>query len=289
MLKAIKRWSLASIPPSWAGALRAWHVRRLIRTYPARTVEHSYGGVPLKVRLTDPLAEGWYDHDWAALPEMAALQRGRLRPGARVFDIGAHQGVVAALLARVVGPSGQVVAVEASAHNCRAAAANRELNALPWIEVVHAAVSDRPGTVVFNEGLNGQLDDGSGDSGRVTVPAVTVDGLAERFGVPDVVFLDVEGAECLALSAASRVLACGADFFVEVHVGCGLEKLGGSVQRILSFFPDDRFERSARGEADPGFRPLHDDDTLTGDRFFLLALRREEARGDAAADAPAPA
>lgn len=277
MLRDIKRWSLASIPPSWAGALRAWHVRRLIRNYPARVVEHSYGGMPLKVLLADPLSEGWYDHDWADLPEMAALQHGRLRTGARVFDIGAHQGVVAALLARIVGPTGQVVAVEASPHNCRAAAANRGLNDLPQIEIVHAAVSDRPGTAVFNEGLNGQLDDGSGESGRVTVPAITIDGLAERFGRPDVVFLDVEGAEYLALSAASRVLASGADFFVEVHVGCGLEKLGGSVTTLLSFFPEDRFQLSARAEADEEFRPLRPDDPLTRDRFFLLALRREDA------------
>jgi FkbM family methyltransferase len=246
----------------------------LIHTFPTRVVEHVYGGNPLKVFLSDPLAEGWYDHDWADLPEIDVLKRGRLRPGARVFDIGAHQGVVAAMLANVVGPSGRVVAVEASPHNSSAALRNRELNGLTQIEVVQAAASDEPGTLVFNEGLNGQLDDGTGAGGRLLVEAVTIDGLADRFGLPDVVFLDIEGAECLALSGASRVLASAADFFVEVHAGCGLEQLGGSVAEVLSRFPEDQFAVSIRAESDASFRPPGEGDSLRRDRFFLIARRR---------------
>jgi len=263
------------MPPVWAGRLRAWRVRRLIRNFPARVVEHNYGGNRLKVFLADPLSQGWYDHDWPAPTEIITLQTGRLRSGARVFDLGAHQGVVAAMLAHVVGPSGRVIAVEASPHNCSAAAKNRELNDLHQLEVVQAAVADRPGTLVFNEGLNGQLDDGSGAVGRVHVEAVTLDGLAERFGLPDVVFLDIEGAEYLALLGATRVLNSGPDFFIEVHIGCGLEKLGGSVAGVLSYFPADRFSLLARGEKDDTFRPLEMDDPLTKSRFFLIALRRD--------------
>ncbi len=291
MLGAIKRWLLRHMPPTWAGRLRAWRVRHLIRSFPARVVEHSYGGHRLKVHLADPLAQGWYDHDWPPLAEVAELKKSRLRPGALVFDIGAHQGVVAAMLALHVGPSGRVVAVEASAHNCQAILKNRELNNLPQIEVVQAAIANRPGMILFNEQLNGQLDDGSGAAGRVSVNAVTLDGLAERFGLPDVVFLDVEGAEWLALSGGSRVLASGADFFVEVHVGCGLEKLGGSVAGVLSFFPQDQFELVARAEGDGIFRPLQPNDPLLRNRFFLIARHRkvaarvpQNAQPDAAAD-----
>jgi hypothetical protein len=154
------------------------------------------------------------------------------------------------------------------------AARNRDLNGLLQIEVVHAAIADRPGTIDFNAGLNGQIDDGSGSAGRLSVDAVTLDGLAERFGLPDVVFIDVEGAECLALSGGSRVLASGAEFFVEVHVGCGLEKLGGSVLTLLEYFPDDQFDLLSRAGPDSTFRPLGRIDPLTRDRFFLIARRR---------------
>ena len=75
---------------------------------------HNYGAGTLKVLLVDPLSEGWYDVDWAELPEIAALRNSLLRPGARVFDLGAHQGVVAMMLAREVGERGLIVAVEAT-------------------------------------------------------------------------------------------------------------------------------------------------------------------------------
>lgn len=274
MLRPIKSWLLRRLPASWAGRLRAWRIRHVIRTYPARVVEHSYGGSRLKIYLADPLSEGWYDHDWPLLPEITELKRSRLRPGARVFNIGAHQGVVASLLALQVGPSGRVVAVEANSHNCQVAEKNRDLNNLTQVEIVHAAIADRPGKIYFNEGLNGQLDDGSGACGRVLVDAVTLDGLADNFGQPDVVFLDVEGAEELALSGGRRVLESGADFFVEMHVGCGLEKLGGSLARVLSYFPEDRFTLLVRAEPEAAFRPLDRGDQLLENRFFLLALWR---------------
>ncbi len=282
MLTEIKRVLLRMMPDSVAGRLRAWRIRNLIRTFQPRVVEHTYGGGTLKVYLADPLARGWYDHDWPELPEVTVLRQSRLRPGARVLDIGAHQGVVALMLAREVGPSGQVVAVEPNPHNATVAIKNRELNGLLQIEVVQAAVSDSPGTLVFNEGLNGQMDDGTGHWGRITVDAVTVDGLINRFGVPDVVFLDVEGAECLALAGAANAIASGADFFVEVHVGHGLEKLGGSVDRVLSYFPPERFTRLVRAESDAAFRPLINLDPLTTDRFFLLALAIATSNGGVA-------
>ena len=114
-------------------------------------------------------AQGWYDHDWAQLPEISTLRDTTLRPGARVFDIGAHQGVVAMMLAREVGPSGYVLAVEPNPHNAAVALKNRALNGMNQIEILEAAVSDRSGTVVFNHGLDGQLDDGTGAGGRMSV------------------------------------------------------------------------------------------------------------------------
>jgi len=88
------------------------------------------------------------------------------------------------------------------------------------------------------------------------------------------VFLDVEGAECMALAGAARTLASGADFFVEVHVGCGLEALGGSIPKVFECFPAERFELFGRAEEDTDFRPISPSDPLTAKRFFLLALAR---------------
>jgi len=178
---------------------------------------------------------------------------------------------VAMMLAREVGASGQVIAVEPNPHNAAVAMKNRSLNGMTQIEILEAAVSDRSGTVVFNEGLDGQLDDGTGAGGRMSVASVTLDELADRYGTPHFVMIDVEGAECMVLAKGTHVLASGADFAVEVHVNHGLEKLGGSVDRLLSFFPTDRFTVTARAEADESFRTFAAHDALLGDRFFLLA------------------
>lgn len=262
---------LGLLPPSILGRLRAWRVRQLVAGYTARVVEHTYGDGPLRVYLGDPLGQGWYDHDWAQLPEISTLRGKTLRPGARVFDIGAHQGVVAMMLAREVGASGYVLAVEPNPHNAAVAKKNRHLNGMTQIEIVEAAVADRSGTIVFNRGLDGQLDDGTGAGGRMAVASVTLDELAQRHGTPGFVMIDVEGAECMVLKGGEGVLQSGADFAVEVHVNFGLEKLGGSVEKLLSFFPEDAFNVTARAEADTSFRPLAPGDALMRDRFFLLA------------------
>jgi FkbM family methyltransferase len=167
----------------------------MVANYPRRVVVHRYGGTWFSIQLADPCAEGWYDHDWPDLPEIVFLRASRLRPRATVFDLGAHQAVVALMLAAEVGSEGQIVAVEAELHNARVARQNAALNRAANVKVVHAAVSEATGFVRFAEGLNGHVDRRSRRVGRISVPAMTIDQLAEIHGDPDVVFVDVEGYE----------------------------------------------------------------------------------------------
>jgi FkbM family methyltransferase len=205
------------------------------------------------------------------LPEVAHLRGTALRPGARVFNLGAHQGVVALMLAREVGPTGMVVAVEPIAHNAAVAGRNRELNDALTIQILQAAVAGHSGSVTLSHGLQAQITN-SGTSREVfTTTAVTIDELAARAGMPDAVFLDVEGAEALALSGASQVLESGATFAIEVHTGCGLEALGGSVSGVLARFPPSRFSLHVRADADDVFQAFTPDNPILNDRFFLLA------------------
>lgn len=247
-----------------------------------RQVSHVYGGTPLRIELSDGLAEGWYDRDWPQLLELEMLKRNGLTAGSLVFDVGAHQGVVALMLADVVGPHGRVVAVEAEPHNARAAERNRELNHAGNITVLHAAGAAQVGTLRFTEGLNGRVLPAGARWGTVEVPAVTIDGLAERFGPPDCVVIDVEGFEASVLAGARETIESGkALFLVEVHVGHGLES---PPQEIAACFGAD-YRLFAAPEPSDGrpFRAYTTTLDVNRDRFFLGAVPTARVDADSTA------
>ena len=149
MIRQLKALARRILPSSLLGRIRARRLRGLVGRFTPRVVRHTYGGHDLTLRLTDPLAVGWYDHDWPDLPALRFLREVRPRIGATVFDLGAHHGVVALMLSRAVGPTGKVVAVEANPHNAAAAAENARLNAAENVVVRCAAIADEPGTLTF--------------------------------------------------------------------------------------------------------------------------------------------
>src|SRR4051794_39015042 len=100
----------------WAVGRRL-STRRHMRAFPRRIVQHVYHQYKLQVVIADALAEGWYDHDGPRMYEIDRLRSSRLKPGAVVYDCGAHQCVVALILASACGPGGRVIAIEANAHN----------------------------------------------------------------------------------------------------------------------------------------------------------------------------
>ena len=266
-----KRLIKGILPRTVWARLRVFRIQYTLAHYKRRRVRHNYGGEELELELIDPMGAGWYDHDWPVLPEIAFLKQHRLKRGARVFDIGAHQCLVALMLSKAVGPEGTVVAVEANRENCDAGRRNAALNNAPNCKVLHAAGAARSGSLYINQGLNGQVDDGSGDWGKTEVRAVTVDDLTAEYGQPDVLFVDVEGFECMVLEGALKTLAARPDCFIEVHVGVGLEKFGGSVQRILDFFPSGYHFFAAPPETD--FLPLEEiRPQLFENRFFLIGV-----------------
>jgi FkbM family methyltransferase len=264
------------------GALRVSATRVRRRRFPKRVVSHTYGGDALTVEIRSGYGET-YDRDWPVLGEIAFLEERRsLRPGARVLNLGANHGVVAMMLATRVGPTGAVVAVEADRWLADGIERNASLNGLAQVVAVHAAVARDDGDLRF--GVYGHVDDGSGRFGRMRVPSVSIDSLADRYGSPDLVFMDIEGYELEALRGAERTLARTPDWFVEVH-GPDLGAYGGSVRDVLDCFGgyDCYAAADGLGKLPSGelvsvtrFRPLEelDQEALTGRRFFLVALGR---------------
>ncbi len=242
----------------------------------APTVHHTYGGADFEVTMADDVSVAWYDEDWPEVPEVMFVSDHGIGTGSTVFDLGAHQCVYAMLFATTVGPTGRVLAVEASSHNAEVARRNKDLNHVDNLEILHAAVTETGGTVNFGRGLNGQVGDFADSE---TVEAFTIDQLAERHGDPDLVFLDIEGCEVRALHGAARTLAKRPICFVEVHVGEGLEDFGDSPDALLDFFPVDQYERYLSTETERHPVPF-DTETyaqIRDSRFFLTAVPKVAA------------
>ena len=262
-----------ALPPQMVQGVRNFLLQRKIAGFRKRVVEHDYLGFPLKISIQDHVAEEWYDrlHDADSMEEITFLQNGRLKQGARVFDLGAHQGVIAMILARLVGDSGEVVAVEGTKHNARVAEENVRLNAMTNLHIKHAVAAERAGMkMTFSATLNGAVGD---NLLPVEVTSVSIDSLAEEYGAPDVVFVDVEGYECQVLDGGKKAFEAHADFFIEVHANLGLER-HGSVQKVLSYFEDSKYSLLWSPCENYDFQPLTDRASAPTERFYLVAFAK---------------
>ncbi|MDE2364698.1 MAG: FkbM family methyltransferase [Hyphomicrobiales bacterium] len=239
-----------------------------------RIEEHSFDGRRFKVTIADRIAEEWYGSDAAGPTEFALLTQRGLNSGGLVFDLGAHQGVVAMMLGARVGAAGRVVALEATARNAKIAQQNVEMNGVSNVEVLHAAVARSDGPVLFNQKRNGAIALVS-HAGVQAVDGLSIDTLAARYGVPDLVYMDIEGYEIEALKGAQKTLASRASWCIEVHGDEEIGKFGARNADVVDVFAKgfDLYWSPENNSAP--FTPFSSAGGIPTDRFFLAAIRRE--------------
>jgi FkbM family methyltransferase len=148
-----------------------------------------------------------YTHGTPEPDVQDALAR-ELSDGMVAYDIGANIGFFTMIAARAVGPQGRVLAFEPLPENVRWLRHNADINDFRQIEIVDAAVGAAAGTVGFESGATDVWARVS-DSGEHRVRVLSIDdGIAEgSLPVPDVVKIDIEGAEVEALDGMRETLA----------------------------------------------------------------------------------
>lgn len=150
-------------------------------------------------------------------PELQSAIRQLIHPGAVIFDVGANIGYVSLLLAKAAGEAGKVFAFEALPSNVDQLRRNVTLNSMEnRVAVVACAVTEPPGPASFLVHASGGMGKVVGSAGRddvyeseVTVPGISLDEFVYGQGnpPPQVVKMDIEGGEVLALPGVHRVLA----------------------------------------------------------------------------------
>ncbi len=145
-------------------------------------------------------AQGWATRGFYYGMDDLLWRDYRPGPGDVVLDLGAGNGGETFYLARMVGETGRVIAVEAAPGPYAELAGLVSLNGWRHVEPVHAAVTDTPGTVTIQDDeswVGSSIYAGSG----VPVRATTIDDICADLGIDHVDWLkmNIEGAERDAL------------------------------------------------------------------------------------------
>ncbi len=149
--------------------------------------------------------------------ERIDVLRAVVRPGDCVWDVGAHKGFMSLAAARLVGPSGSVIAVEPAATNRWFLHHHLEWNGIDTVTVVPVALSGERGEAAFGgRGDSLAYELGTGDE---IVAVRTLTDLVEEDGLPppDVLKIDAEGQEAAILDAGAEAIGEHAALLVSVH------------------------------------------------------------------------
>lgn len=160
-----------------------------------------------RLSLPQHFQHHYVQHDYEPLSREFLLAH--VPPGGVAVDVGAHIGLYTLLMARAVGETGRVVAVEPAAENLEYLRRNIAANGYDdRVHVVPAAATDRSGTVRFH--LTGSSDShglhahpNTPTRRVVELPAVRVDELVEGAAF---VKIDTEGAEIGTLDGMTGLL-----------------------------------------------------------------------------------
>lgn len=132
--------------------------------------------------------------------------------GTTVWDIGANVGFYTLLASR---KASRVIAIEPLPDNIGYLERHLRLNSLRNVEIVAAAVGRECGRQSFSIGENRSV--GHLGTGSLKVDVITLDSLYAKYGPPDVIKIDVEGAEHSVLEGAQQCLAASPVVFLATH------------------------------------------------------------------------
>ena len=163
-----------------------------------------------------------------------------LKRGDTCVDAGCQVGYYSCLFARLVGEGGRVYSFDANPQACEVTRANLELNNIRCAEVIHVALTDRPGDVRFHvasDDQTGLSSIGPIDERKttITVPGQRLDDLLDERKVDHIrlLKLDVEGAEEIALRGLGRYLTeHRVDFILAECYDLRLQLLKTSTERV---------------------------------------------------------
>lgn len=224
----------------------------------------------------DSTARMWYSgdhHEW--MLEVPFILDHMLSPTDTVFEVGSHHGFHLIPIARRVK---RAIAIEPNPHNVAILNRNLALNALSNVTVVQAAIGDSIGRIAILQDTNegGVSSSGMSDLPTINVDLLPLDQLAEEFGFPQFLKIDVEGFEDRVLKGASQIMRHRPKIAIEVHVDW-IARYGSSIEELLGLLRLDDYEVWILASPAVRVTPWAGEDlrTLPPPKFHLYLLPHE--------------
>jgi FkbM family methyltransferase len=162
-----------------------------------------------------------------------------VKPGMSCYDCGANVGYFTLLMSRLVGRNGRVFSFEPLPENANYLHRHVGMNHCANVTIIESACSDYNGKVNFSS-------DGSASrinaEGKIEVDCRTIDSL--DLPPPDLMKVDVEGAEVLLISGAEETIRMHKPtIFMSLHIPVPLAE--ALADRISAFGYTVTFSKSS--------------------------------------------
>ncbi len=129
-----------------------------------------------------------------------------VKPGMVIYDVGANAGFYTLLSSILTGERGKVLAFEPVPQNIYYIKRHIELNKIVNATIIEKAVSDKISKLKFTLGSNLSMGHFS-DSGEIEVETISLDDFVKQGNpLPDLIKMDIEGAEYQALEGTKEIL-----------------------------------------------------------------------------------
>jgi FkbM family methyltransferase len=158
-------------------------------------------------------------------PYETALFRETVQPGMTVVDIGANIGYYTVIAAGRAGPMGRVIAFEPAPDNYATLQRTIHVNGFENVDTYAVAIADKKGTLALNlfasnggkHSLVKDARDSKGFSTSIQVATSSLDNFLGEHGIGhvDIIKMDIEGAESLALMGMQEALGQASTLFLE--------------------------------------------------------------------------
>lgn len=189
-------------------------------------IRHGFQGYPgflagYSVRVDESLRRYQLDNEADVYDEIIA----RLPGGGLFVDVGANVGLHTILAAFHMGQRGRVLAVEPVPANLELLRKNLQLNGLLDMCQIFPFALTETGNLSISMSVEPGLSAAASISqtsrnteNSISVATTTLDDICEGAEkIPDLIKIDVEGAEHEVLKGARRTLSAGPDLLIEVH------------------------------------------------------------------------